>query len=49
MWLIGRKFSVIDAVACSPPHVDRPDRRHAPATRRSGYMAPLGAPVLPEV
>src|SRR5689334_17290148 len=49
MWLIGRKLSVIDGCAPSSPHVPLTDRRHELATRRSGYIAPFGVPVLPDV
>ena len=46
-WLIGMKFSVIDA-GVSPNQL-RLDRHHILPTLRRGYIAPLGAPVLPEV
>ena len=49
-WLIGMKLSVIDGQrrpAVVP--VDLRARRHMLATMRSGYIAPLGAPVLPDV
>ena len=49
MWLIGRKLSVIDGCKPSSPQVPLTDLRHELATRRSGYIAPLGVPVLPEV
>ena len=47
-WLIGMKLSVIHGSAlCGWPHA--PSLRQKLATRRSGCMAPFGAPVLPEV
>ncbi len=49
MWLIGMKFNVIDGVAPSLPHIAMLDRRHAFTTIFVGYIAPFGAPVLPEV
>ena len=49
MWLIGMKFSVIDGMAPPLPHIAMLDRRHMFATIFVGYIAPLGAPVLPEV
>jgi hypothetical protein len=44
---MGMKFRVIDGWAVMPPQFQR-DRRQKFATRRSGYIAPFGAPVLPE-
>src|SRR5215217_7931835 len=41
MWLIGMKFSVIDGVAPSLPHIAIAERRHELVTRLSGYIAPL--------
>ena len=49
MWLIGMKFSVIDGGAPWSPQHRRADRRHEFATMLPGYIAPFGAPVLPEV
>ena len=49
MWLIGMKLKVIDGWMPSSPQVPLTDRRHELATRRSGYIAPFGVPVLPEV
>ena len=50
MWLIGMKLSVIDGSAlCSSPQVALPTCATKLATRRSGYIAPFGVPVLPEV
>ena len=46
-WLIGMKLRVIDA-ALSPNQL-RLDLRHILPTLACGYIAPLGAPVLPEV
>ncbi len=46
-WLIGMKLRVIDA-ALSPNQFLLP-RRHILPTLLCGYIAPLGAPVLPEV
>lgn len=46
-WLIGMKFSVIDAAV--GPNQFLADRRNILATLYCGYMAPFGAPVLPEV
>jgi hypothetical protein len=47
-WLIGMKLSVIDGSALSSPH-DQVDLPQKLATKCRGYMAPFGAPVLPEV
>ena len=49
-WLIGMKLSVIDGSALRR-RSQWPARLCASmlATRRSVYMAPFGAPVLPEV
>ena len=49
MWLIGMKLKVIDGWTPSSPQVPLTDRRHELATSRSGYIAPFGVPVLPEV
>ncbi len=46
-WLIGMKLRVIDA-ALSPNQFRLP-RRHILPTLLCGYIAPFGAPVLPEV
>ena len=46
-WLIGKKDRTIEGTVSGP---NQPlDRCQKLATRRSGYIAPLGAPVLPEV
>ncbi len=42
------KLSVIDGPTLDSPQFQR-DLRQKFATNRSGYMAPFGAPVLPEV
>ena len=46
-WLIGMKLRVIDAGVA--PNQLRLERRHILPTFPWGYIAPLGAPVLPEV
>jgi hypothetical protein len=46
-WLIGMKLSVIDAAL--GPNQFLLDLRHILPTLLWGYIAPLGAPVLPDV
>ncbi len=46
-WLIGMKFNVIDAAL--GPNQFLVDLFHILAMLLCGYIAPLGAPVLPEV
>ncbi len=46
-WLIGMKLRVIDAAL--GPNQFLADLRHILPTLLCGYIAPLGAPVLPEV
>ena len=46
-WLIGMKLSVIDAALS--PNQFLADLDHILPTLPWGYIAPLGAPVLPEV
>ncbi len=46
-WLIGMKLSVIDAALS--PNQFLFDRHHILPMLLCGYIAPLGAPVLPEV
>ena len=46
-WLIGMKLSVIEAAV--GPNQFLFARRHILATLFCGYIAPLGAPVLPDV
>ena len=47
-WLSGRKLSEIDG-STPTPQATLLDRRQELATARSGYTAPFGVPVLPEV
>ena len=46
-WLIGMKLRVIDAAL--GPNQFLADRHHILPTLLCRYIAPLGAPVLPEV
>ena len=46
-WLIGMKFRLIDAAL--GPNQFLVDLFHILTTLLCGYIAPLGAPVLPEV
>jgi hypothetical protein len=46
-WLIGMKFRVIDAALS--PNQFLADLHHILPTLLCRYIAPLGAPVLPEV
>jgi hypothetical protein len=48
-WLMGMKFNAIAGSSSSTSQSAVNQPRQQLATRRSVYMAPFGAPVLPEV